>query len=115
MVVKVGATPPVDNCRKKPLGQARDLKRSAAGRQPGLSKRKKENIYNIKKNSFFIIIIMNMFSVQYAPSGILGPNHCRLRLRRIGDIQRPETWGLRQHFGTFAMEHTLKKAPTPHT
>jgi len=50
MVVKVGATPPVDNCRKKPLGQARDLKRSAAGRQPGLSKRKKR-IYIIYKKS----------------------------------------------------------------
>ena len=36
MVVKAGTTPPVDSCRKKSLGQARDLKRSAAGRKPGL-------------------------------------------------------------------------------
>jgi hypothetical protein len=49
MVVKVGATPPVDSCRKKLLGQALDLKRSAAGRQPGLSKRKKKRIYIIYK------------------------------------------------------------------
>jgi hypothetical protein len=77
---------------------------------------KKGNIYNkYKKILLYNNNHMNMFSVQYAPSGILGPNHCRLRLRRRGDIRRPETWGLHQHFGTFAMEHTFKKAPTPHT
>ena len=48
MMVKTGVTSPVDSAGRSPLGQARDLKRSAAGRQPGLSKRKKKSIYNKK-------------------------------------------------------------------
>ena len=54
-----------------------------------------------------------MFSGYYAPSGILGPNHCRLR--RTGNIRYPRTWELHQQLGTFAMVHNLKKALTPHT
>ena len=54
-----------------------------------------------------------IFSGYYAPSGILGPNHCRLR--RTGNIRYPRTWELHQQLGTFAMVHNLKKALTPHT
>jgi hypothetical protein len=48
---------------RSPLVKLGTLNEVLPGESPDYEKEKKENIYNIQKNSFFIIIIMNMFSV----------------------------------------------------